>query len=67
MFLLTQSTYSVCSPLSPPTIFLEWFPVKLLEIAEFALDFLEAELMNQHSLVWVQICLAMSREFGCVF
>lgn len=38
------------------------------EIAEFALDFLEAELMNQHFfLVWVQICLAMSEELGWVF
>lgn len=39
----------------------------VLEIAEFALDFLEAELMNQHFLVWVQMCLAVSREFGRVF
>lgn len=36
------------------------------EIAKFALDFLEAELMNQHFLAWVQLCLAISGELGWV-
>lgn len=39
----------------------------ILGIAEFALDLLEAELMNQHFLVWVQICLTISGEFGWAF
>lgn len=39
----------------------------ILGIAEFFPEFLEAELMNQHILVWVQIFLAMSGEFGWVF
>lgn len=39
----------------------------ILGIAEFILEFLEAEPISQHILVWVQICLAMSGEFGWVF
>lgn len=36
------------------------------EIAKFALDFLEAKLVNQHFLAWVQLCLALSGELGWV-
>lgn len=35
-------------------------------IAEFALDLLESELLNQHFSVWVQMCFATSKEFGRV-
>lgn len=62
MLLLTQSIL-----FTPFPYFLIVSSQMILGIAEFALDFLEAELMNQHFLVWVQICLAMSGEFRWVF